>query len=47
MDSVLLTENLSKAGLAARQARARREQLLAELGIAEVAHQVPGRISGG
>jgi putative ABC transport system ATP-binding protein len=35
------------AGLPARQARARREELLAELGIEDVAQQVPGRISGG
>src|SRR5436190_12167834 len=34
-------------GMPARQARARRRDLLAELGIEEVAHQVPGRISGG
>jgi putative ABC transport system ATP-binding protein len=34
-------------GMPARQARARREHLLAELGIEGVAHQVPGRISGG
>jgi putative ABC transport system ATP-binding protein len=35
------------AGMPARQARARREELLAELGIDDVAQQVPGRISGG
>src|SRR5215212_12059594 len=35
------------AGQPARQARARREELLADLGIEDVAHQVPGRISGG
>jgi putative ABC transport system ATP-binding protein len=35
------------AGMPARQARARREELLAELGIEDVAQQVPGRISGG
>jgi putative ABC transport system ATP-binding protein len=35
------------AGVSPREARARREELLAELGIAEVAAQVPGRISGG
>jgi putative ABC transport system ATP-binding protein len=35
------------AGLPGRQARARREELLAELGIEDVAQQVPGRISGG
>jgi putative ABC transport system ATP-binding protein len=35
------------AGMPARQARARREELLDQLGIADVAHQVPGRISGG
>jgi putative ABC transport system ATP-binding protein len=34
-------------GMPARQARARRRDLLAELGIEEIAHQVPGRISGG
>jgi putative ABC transport system ATP-binding protein len=34
-------------GMAARQARARREELLAELGIAELGQQLPGRISGG
>jgi len=35
------------AGVAPREARARREELLAELGIGDVAGQVPGRISGG
>jgi putative ABC transport system ATP-binding protein len=35
------------AGMPARQARARREELLAELGIEQLAEQVPGRISGG
>jgi putative ABC transport system ATP-binding protein len=35
------------AGMTPRQARARREELLAELGIERVAEQVPGRISGG
>ena len=35
------------AGMPARQARARREELLAELGIEDVAQHVPGRISGG
>jgi putative ABC transport system ATP-binding protein len=35
------------AGMPARQARTRREELLAELGIEEVAQHVPGRISGG
>jgi len=34
-------------GMPARQARARRQELLADLGIEDVAHQVPGRISGG
>jgi putative ABC transport system ATP-binding protein len=34
-------------GMSAREARARREQLLADLGIGELAAQVPGRISGG
>jgi putative ABC transport system ATP-binding protein len=34
-------------GMPARQARARREELLSELGIADVAGTVPGRISGG
>src|SRR6185436_3380853 len=35
------------AGVSPREARARREQLLDELGIGEIAGQVPGRISGG
>jgi putative ABC transport system ATP-binding protein len=35
------------AGLPARDARRRREELLAELGIAEIAGHVPGRVSGG
>ena len=35
------------AGVAPREARARREELLGELGIGDVAAQVPGRISGG
>jgi putative ABC transport system ATP-binding protein len=35
------------AGMTPRQARSRREELLAELGIEQVAEQVPGRISGG
>jgi putative ABC transport system ATP-binding protein len=35
------------AGTPARQARARREELLNQLGISDVAQQVPGRISGG
>jgi putative ABC transport system ATP-binding protein len=34
-------------GMAPRQAHARREELLTELGIEQVAGQVPGRISGG
>jgi putative ABC transport system ATP-binding protein len=34
-------------GMPARQARARRQELLAELGIEDVAHHVPSRISGG
>jgi putative ABC transport system ATP-binding protein len=35
------------AGTPARQARARREELLERLGIAGVAGQLPGRVSGG
>jgi putative ABC transport system ATP-binding protein len=35
------------AGVAPREARGRREELLDELGISDVAAQVPGRISGG
>jgi putative ABC transport system ATP-binding protein len=35
------------AGMSARQARARREELLGDLGIEDLAQQVPGRISGG
>jgi putative ABC transport system ATP-binding protein len=35
------------AGLSAREARGRRRELLAELGIEDVAGAVPGRISGG
>jgi putative ABC transport system ATP-binding protein len=34
-------------GMPARQARTRRQELLADLGIEDVAHHVPGRISGG
>jgi putative ABC transport system ATP-binding protein len=34
-------------GMSARQARARREELLGDLGIEDLAQQVPGRISGG
>ena len=44
-DNVELPALLS--GMPAREARARREELLAELGIPDVAQQVPGRISGG
>jgi putative ABC transport system ATP-binding protein len=44
-DNVELPALLS--GMPARQARARREELLAELGIDELARKVPGRISGG
>jgi putative ABC transport system ATP-binding protein len=35
------------AGMPPRQARARRRELLDQLGITDVAHQVPARISGG
>jgi len=35
------------AGLTAKEARARREELLESLGIAEHAEQAPGRLSGG
>jgi putative ABC transport system ATP-binding protein len=35
------------AGLAAKEARARREELLESLGIADHADQAPGRLSGG
>jgi putative ABC transport system ATP-binding protein len=35
------------AGVSARDARQRRDELLAELGITEIAGQVPGRVSGG
>jgi putative ABC transport system ATP-binding protein len=35
------------AGVAPRQARARREELLAELGLADLAGQAPMRLSGG
>jgi putative ABC transport system ATP-binding protein len=35
------------AGVSARDARQRRDELLSELGITEIAGQVPGRVSGG